>query len=40
MNITAYRARQKIPTTWYYIGEGREYNDPLQMKREADPTRA
>jgi hypothetical protein len=25
MNITTYRARQKIPKTWYYIGEDRLY---------------
>jgi hypothetical protein len=25
MNIIAYRVRQKIPKTWYYIGEGGLY---------------
>jgi hypothetical protein len=37
MNIIAYRATQKIPETWYYIGEDRENNDPLRMKRETGP---
>jgi hypothetical protein len=37
MNIIACRVRQKIPVTWYYIGEGRENNDPLRMKREIGP---
>jgi hypothetical protein len=29
MKIIAYRARQKVLRTWYYIGEDRENNDPL-----------
>jgi hypothetical protein len=40
MNIITYRATQKIPETWYYIGEDRENNDPLRMKRETGPTEA
>jgi hypothetical protein len=41
MNIIAYRARQKIPRTWYYIREDRLYkksaSDPPRMMREVDP---
>jgi hypothetical protein len=41
MNIIAYRVRQKIPGTWYYIGEDRLYkksaSDPPRMTREVDP---
>jgi hypothetical protein len=40
MNIIAYRVRQKILVTWYYIGEGRENNYPLRMKRQTGPTGA
>jgi hypothetical protein len=40
MNINAYRTRQKIPVTWYYIGEDRENNDLLRMNRETGPTGA
>jgi hypothetical protein len=39
MNIITHRERQKIPETWYYIGEDMENNDPLRMKRETGPTR-
>jgi hypothetical protein len=38
MNIIAYRMRQKVPGTWYDIGEDRENHDPLWMKRETGPT--
>jgi hypothetical protein len=29
MNIIAYKARQKIPGTWYYIGEDRLYRKAM-----------
>jgi hypothetical protein len=29
MNINTYRVRQKVPETWYYIGEDMKNNDPL-----------
>jgi hypothetical protein len=43
MNIIAYRARQKVAKTKYYIGENRliwESNDPLWTTREMGPTGA
>jgi hypothetical protein len=33
MNIIAYRARQKIPRTWYYIGEDRLYKKSMTHSR-------
>jgi hypothetical protein len=33
MNIIAYRARQKNPRIWYYIGEDRLYRKSMTHSR-------
>jgi hypothetical protein len=33
MNIIAYRVKQKIPRTWYYIGEDRLYRKSTTHSR-------
>jgi hypothetical protein len=33
INIISYRARQKIPGTWYYLGEDRSYRKSTTHSR-------